>query len=110
MVFALLILLASVQDPAVEVWSGGDDGLTQRFAVLFRAATHDIKRSDRRHLIRAIVEQIMPKRNGDVRVAVSFDRDGRHVGTSRCVARENDLARCAARAGALAKHLVAHVR
>lgn len=32
MAFALLILLASVQESAVEVWTGGDDGLTQRFA------------------------------------------------------------------------------
>ena len=110
MAFALLILLASVQGSTVEVWTGGDDGLTQRFADLFRTATHHIERSDRRHQIRAVVEQITPKRNGDVRVVVRSDRDGRHIGTSRCAASENDLARCAARAGAAAEHLVANVR
>ena len=110
MVYALLILLAVVQNSAVEVWTGGDDGLTQRFADLFRTAADHIQMMDDHHRIRAVVEQIEPKRDGKVRIVVNFERDGKHIGASRCTTSEDNLAGCVARAGAAAESFAANVR
>ncbi|MBB5714161.1 hypothetical protein FHS94_000984 [Sphingomonas aerophila] len=107
---ALLILLMVSQGTAVDVWTGGDDELTQRFAHALRAATHHIPPSDNDRQIRALVEQIEPLRSRRLRVVVSFERNGRHIGTSRCTAREDDLSLCVARASAAAKRLLVKIR
>lgn len=97
MAYALLILLAVVHSSTVEVWTGGDDGLTQRFAYLFRTEADRIQVRDDRHRIRAVVEPIVPKQGGKVRVVVNFERDGKHIGASRCTTSEDNLAGCVAR-------------
>ncbi|WP_143559552.1 hypothetical protein [Sphingomonas dokdonensis] len=108
--YALIILLATLQSSAVEVWTGGDDGLTQRFASLFRTTTQQIQTNDRSHRIRAVVEQITPRRRGKVHVVVTFHREGERIGIIRCTAIEDNLARCAARASAAAERLIANVQ
>ncbi|WP_294200268.1 hypothetical protein [uncultured Sphingomonas sp.] len=110
MAYALIILLALVQSSAVEVWTGGDDGLTQRFANLFRTEADHIQVNEGRRRIRAVVEQIVPKRGGKVRIVINFERDGKHIGASRCTTSEDNLAGCIARAGAAAERFAANVR
>lgn len=107
--YALLILLAMLHSSAVEVWTGGDDGLTQRFAELFRAATASIPMTDERHQIQAIVEQIVPKRGGKIRTVVRFERNKKQIGASRCNTRKENFAVCVARASAAARRLAANV-
>ncbi|WP_198354111.1 hypothetical protein [Sphingomonas sp. MA1305] len=104
------MLLAMEQGSAVEVWTGGDDGLTQRFAVLFQAEAADIQITDVHHRIQAVIEQIVSKGSGKVRIVVNFERDGKHIGASRCTTTEDNLAGCVVRAGAAAERLTANVR
>ncbi len=59
--------------------------------------------------IRAIVEQVTPKRGNKVLTVVKFDRGGKYIGVSRCTTTEDELATCVARAVVAAKRFAANV-
>lgn len=94
------LFLAAI--PAVEVWTGGDDGLTQRYADKVRQAVAAVHTPNP---FRLTVEQIVPGKMGRLTSVISFSRDGQVIGKQRCKMVDSDdgLAACAARVAAMAR-------
>lgn len=97
----VVALVASIQ-----VWTEGDDGLTLRFAEALRVHIAPWSLAG----IRATVAQLEPLRSGRFRAVVSYTRDGRSIGSTRCEIRETIFARCIDRIAARLRGLAANVR
>lgn len=106
MTWAPLLLLTVVHTSSIEVWASGDDGQTQTFADQLRAAAASVSPEVGVAPLRATMAQAQPARSETVVFAVSFSRDGKEVGVSRCVATERDPSPCVSRAMAVALRLL----
>jgi hypothetical protein len=110
MIIPLVALVAVAQPSAVEVWTGGDDGLTQRFANAVRAATAKQQVTTPFKPIRALVEQVIPISEMQYSFIVTFSYKGRAIGITRCIGNESDIPRCATRAADSARAYLAKSR
>jgi hypothetical protein len=97
-----ILVAAAVAASAVEVWTAGDDGLTQRFADEFRAATASFTGQP----LRATVAQVTSA-SGDKRLyLVTFNRNGKDVSVAKCIGGEDEASRCVKRAAEAARRLL----
>ncbi|RYG57592.1 MAG: hypothetical protein EON56_02180 [Alphaproteobacteria bacterium] len=101
-----MLVAAAVATSAVETWTAGDDGLTQRFAEDLRLATAAMTGPP----LRATIAQIEPTSGGKWITTVTFRRAGRDIYVARCTRKERDLPQCAQRAAAAAERLLRKVR
>ncbi len=101
-----LLAATSIATSAVEVWTAGDDGLTQRFAENFRTATREITGQP----LKATVAQITPAPGGKWLTVVAFSREGKEVYAAKCTRDEVELQQCAMEAASVAKRLTRQVR
>ena len=70
-----------LQASGIEVWTAGDDGMTQRFADAYRAKIADMCSDDRCRGIKATVHQARPLHGNEVEFAVEFGLEG--IGSTR---------------------------
>ncbi|PZR33106.1 hypothetical protein [Caulobacter segnis] len=91
----------SVAASAIEVWTAGDDGLTQRFAENFRTATREIHGRP----LNATVAQITPAPGGGWLTVVTFSREGEKLYTAKCARDEAEIQQCVLEAASAAKRL-----
>lgn len=110
MSMTLLAIAAAVQAARVEVWTAGDDGLTQRFADAYRARVASICLDDRCGSIKATVQQARPLPQGKAEFAITFSLKGDQVGTVKCVAAERDINACAVKAAQATRRYLSPVR
>ncbi|WP_206677349.1 hypothetical protein [Caulobacter sp. SSI4214] len=96
-----LLLVSSITTSAVEVWTGGDDGLTQRFAGDFRSAVQDVTGRP----MKALVDQIKPAAGGRWLTTVVFSRDGQEIYTAKCVKVEREISQCVREAAKASERL-----
>ena len=97
-----------LQASGIEVWTAGDDGMTQRFADAYRAKIADMCSDDRCRGIKATVHQARPLHGNEVEFAVEFGLEGHRLRTSKCIATERDIQACAVKAAeATQRHLSA---
>jgi hypothetical protein len=96
-----LLAATSIATSAIEVWTAGEDGLTQRFAENFRTATREITGQP----LKATVAQITPAPGGKWLTVVTFSREGKEIYAAKCTRGELKLSQCAVEAASAAKRL-----
>jgi len=110
MSMTFFVIAAVAQATGIEVWTAGDDGLTQRFADAYRAKIASMCLDDRCRSIKVTVQQARPLRREKAEFAVTFSLRGDQVGTAKCVAAERDIEACAVKAAQATRRYLSAVR
>jgi hypothetical protein len=96
-------VLAAVISP-IMVWTGGDDGLTQRFSGAFQREIERYQVPTAAHL-KVTIEQIEPLSRSRSKVTVRFEQSQRPTRLVRCTFAEDSFESCVSRTARLAAKL-----